>query len=97
MLGEDNIVEDYVVNVMGCTPMFTRDSSSTIREYIVNDSLQMRLRYYYPKGQDNPMFIGEVEWLYLGHPAKKELFNSDMPTEALCRYLVMRVLDYSFR
>jgi hypothetical protein len=97
MLGEDTIVEDYVVNVMGCTRLFTPNSSSTIREYVVFDGLQMRLRYHYPIGMNSPMFIGSVEWLYLGHPPKKELFNSDMPAVALCRYLVMRVLDYSFK
>ena len=95
MLGAGTVVENYVTEVMGCQPLTS--STSTIRSYYVQEGLHMNLRYYYPTGGDDHMFIGEVEWLYLGYPGKKELFNSDMPTEALCRYLVMRVLDYSFK
>lgn len=97
LFGENNLIEDYVEKVMGCTPMLTSVGSSTIREYLVNDSLQMRLRYYYSTKPDEAMFIGSVEWLHLGKPAEKEQFSPMLTQEELCKHLVQRVLDYSFR
>ncbi len=96
MLGEDGIVEAYLVKVMGCQPL-TSGNTSTIKTYLVYDGLQLRLRYHYPFNKMDSMYIGGLAWLHLGHPEKVELLQAGMASEEICKYIVRRVLDYSFK
>lgn len=96
VLGEDATVEDYLVKVMGCTPLANSDAP-TIKTYLVYDGLQLRLRYHYPFKATDSMYIGGLAWLHLGHPEKVELLQAGMTSEDICRYIVHRTLDFSFK